>query len=211
MKKSYMFYIPYVTVFLIASLIFLLGFRIGIHKVEEKYHISSRLETMTKSDKINHVVRKLGCPSYRIDSYSSAIYHASNYFRIDWKWICAVITQESRWNSNAKSFISTQLPGDSKKEYAYGLMQIKPSTAVQCASDLGISFNKNDLYDGTTSIYIGTYYLAQRKLSQGGSIILGIMAYNAGDRGLKEGRHSDEYIKKIKDYYREICNEIRNL
>lgn len=70
---------------------------------------------------------------------------------------------------------------------AVGVMQIKPSTAEEVASNVGLSGNiGNLLRNRETNVLMGAAYLSERLEEFSGSYILAIAAYNAGPRRVAE-------------------------
>ena len=131
-------------------------------------------------------------------AYAVSIYTSCKVFKVDWLWVASILKQETpRFNPAAISYMATKLKGDAKKEFAYGLMQIKRSTGKDCAEALGDKYSDALLYDGPTSIRWGTYYLAQRLVSQEYNIERAVRAYTLGDAGLSRGYDSDNYWDRI--------------
>lgn len=167
----------------------------------------SQLSMAMLEDSIAKVLPKLGCRKERVRPYAIALAQACSYYKIDWKWRAAQITQESSWNPEAKSFIDTKLKGDKEREYAYGLSQIKPNTGKDIAEDLGEEYNFYKLLDGVTSIRWGTYYLSRRSVKHGHDISLTLRAYGAGDRGMKQVS-TDNYYNRVAKFYKLINKEL---
>jgi membrane-bound lytic murein transglycosylase F len=78
----------------------------------------------------------------KISPYDSIIKHHANRINWDWRFLSAIIFQESRFNPNEKSWAG-----------AVGLMQLMPATA----KELGV----NDPRDPSQNIKAGTTYLKQ--------------------------------------------------
>jgi len=84
-------------------------------------------------------------------------------------WPVAIARQESAYNRYAKSSAG-----------ARGFMQLMPATAKQTAKKFDIDYsNKNDLFDPTTNISLGTAYLSEM-LGKFGSKAYASAGYNAG-------------------------------
>jgi soluble lytic murein transglycosylase len=98
--------------------------------------------------------------------------HARNY-RLDPALLAAVIYQESKFQSDAKS-----------SSGALGLMQLKPETAQGIAIRTGGSrFQTSDLYNPEINIRYGSWYL-RHLLNKYGDEKTALAAYNAGQRNV---------------------------
>ena len=131
--------------------------------------------------------------------------HYSGYVRahakehdLDPALLAAVIYQESKFDSNAKS-----------KSGAIGLMQLTPSTAKGIAIRTGgHAFETKDLYNPEINIRYGAWYL-DNLFKKYGSEKLVLAAYNAGqgnvDRWLASGRadipfsETRAYVERVED------------
>lgn len=101
-----------------------------------------------------------------------------NERKIGETWPVAIARQESAYNQHAKSSAG-----------ARGFMQLMPATAKQTAKKYDIDYkDKDDLFDPTTNISLGTAYLSEM-LGKFGSKAYASAGYNAGphrvDRWLK--------------------------
>lgn len=152
-------------------------------------------------DSISYALENVGCEKKRCGVYSRAIYESCQDFDLDWRWVVAQIRRESFFKPYVKSSTSTQFKGDSNREYAYGLFQIKPSTAAEIADNLGEIYHKNLLFDSHTNIRWGCYYFARRLLVHGQNPEKAVRAYNAGDGGLAMGLSSDSHWQAVKENY----------
>ena len=81
----------------------------------------------------------------------------------------AIIAQESGFRPKARSPIG-----------AVGLMQLRPSTALEVAQRLGKPDLAQDLTDPQANVELGNAYLAQLLAQYDGALLLAIAAYNAG-------------------------------
>jgi soluble lytic murein transglycosylase len=128
--------------------------------------------------------------------------HARNY-RLDAALLAAVIEQESKFDTTAKS-----------SSGAIGLMQLQPETAKGIALRTGGSrFRVADLYDPEINVRYGSWYL-RHLLTKYGDERTALAAYNAGQRNvdewLKQGRgiafaETRAYVDKVehlKEVYR---------
>lgn len=132
-------------------------------------------------------------------AYAQEVQEAARKFNIDPFFILAIMREESRFDSEARSIAG-----------AKGLLQLMPETASRLSKDLSVKIkNSDDLYDPKTNILIGSYYL-KKLLEEFQSLPAAIAAYNAGENAvrewLKNGRYksSDEFIEDIP------FNETRN-
>jgi soluble lytic murein transglycosylase len=109
--------------------------------------------------------------------------HARNY-QLDPALLAAVIYQESKFRSDAKS--------DSG---AIGLMQLQPATAKGIALRTGGSrFQTNDLYDPEINVRYGSWYL-RHLLDKYDDERTALAAYNAGQRNVDEWRAQGKDIQ----------------
>jgi peptidoglycan lytic transglycosylase len=135
--------------------------------------------------------------------------HARNY-RLDPALLAAVIYQESKFESNARS-----------DRGAIGLMQLLPETAKGIAARTGGSkFRIADLYDPEINVRYGSWYL-RHLIDKYGSERTALAAYNAGQanvdswraRGLdiqfEETRHFVDRVEKLKGVYRHAYSSLR--
>ena len=123
--------------------------------------------------------------------------HADNY-RLDPALVAAVIYQESKFRSNARSASG-----------AVGLMQLRPGTAEGIAARTGGSrFEVDDLLDPEINVRYGSWYL-RHLLDKYGSEEKALAAYNGGqgnvDRGVvyPETRHYVDRVLELRGIYRE--------
>jgi soluble lytic murein transglycosylase len=122
--------------------------------------------------------------------------HARNY-RLQPALLAAVIYQESKFNSGAKS-----------SSGAIGLMQLQPATAEGIALRTGGSkFRVEDLYDPELNIRYGSWYL-RHLLDKYGNERLALAAYNAGQHNVDEWRREGKpiqfsetrhYVKRVEE------------
>jgi soluble lytic murein transglycosylase len=98
--------------------------------------------------------------------------HAANY-RLNPALLAAVIEQESKFNTDAKSSTG-----------AIGLMQLQPSTAKGIAVRTGGSkFVVSDLYNPEINVRYGAWYL-RHLLDKYGDERIALAAYNAGQKNV---------------------------
>jgi soluble lytic murein transglycosylase len=122
--------------------------------------------------------------------------HARNY-QLDPALLAAVIYQESKFKSDAKS-----------SSGAIGLMQLRPDTAKGIAIRTGGSrFQTSDLYNPEINIRYGSWYL-RHLLDKYDDEKLALAAYNAGqsnvDTWRAEGKgiqfsETREYVDRVED------------
>jgi soluble lytic murein transglycosylase len=109
--------------------------------------------------------------------------HARQH-QLDPALLAAVIYQESKFRSNAKS-----------SSGAIGLMQVTPATAEGIAIRThGSAFHTSDLYDPDINIRYGTWYLANL-FTKYGSERLVLAAYNAGQGNVDKWRANGQPIQ----------------
>jgi soluble lytic murein transglycosylase len=83
--------------------------------------------------------------------------------------VYAVIREESRFKSRALS-----------RSFAYGLMQIIPSTGRKISRDLGLRYSRWKMYNPRVNIQMGVYYLAVLIERFDGNVSLALAGYNGG-------------------------------
>jgi soluble lytic murein transglycosylase len=89
--------------------------------------------------------------------------------------VAALIRQESEFNPQAKS------------PFAYGLMQLRPSTGKMLGKQQGMGLiATNTLYNPSVSIKLGTEYMRQQLSTWDGDMFRMLAAYNAGPGRVKE-------------------------
>ena len=104
--------------------------------------------------------------------YEAIIESAAKEQRVDPALIRAIITVESNWNPRAFN------PEPTIKDSAYGLMQILLGTAQSVSGNAKLT--KEQLYDPTVNVMIGTKYLRQLMNRYPTSVKDVIASYNAG-------------------------------
>jgi soluble lytic murein transglycosylase len=109
--------------------------------------------------------------------------HATNY-RLNPALLAAVIEQESKFNTDAKSSTG-----------AIGLMQLEPQTAKGIAIHTGGSrFVVSDLYKPEINVRYGAWYL-RHLLDKYGDEKTALAAYNAGQENVDRWRAKEEPIQ----------------
>ncbi|HEY2543554.1 MAG TPA: lytic transglycosylase domain-containing protein [Gaiellaceae bacterium] len=109
--------------------------------------------------------------------------HATNY-RLNPALLAAVIEQESKFNTDAKSSTG-----------AIGLMQLEPQTAKGIAIHTGGSrFVVSDLYKPEINVRYGAWYL-RHLLDKYGDEKTALAAYNAGQENVDRWRAKQEPIQ----------------
>jgi soluble lytic murein transglycosylase len=128
----------------------------------------------------------------------------SDKYNLDPLLILAVVREESRFDSDARS------PAG-----ALGLMQLMPSTAFRFDKKLKIGIrNSHDILNVRNNLNIGIYYLSNL-IKDFDSFAPAIASYNAGEdivrKWLKEGRYksADEFIEDIP--YQETRNYVKKV
>lgn len=186
----------------------ILGFKNEV--LLELMHLSKKVEETNKLIAISSYLKRLGKYKLSINlvskipyneeikglfypvAYAQEVQEAARKFNIDPFFILAIMREESRFDSEARSIAG-----------AKGLLQLMPETASRLSKELSIKIkNPDDLYEPKTNILIGSYYL-KKLLEEFQSLPAAIAAYNAGENAvrewLKNGRYksSDEFIEDI--------------
>ena len=121
---------------------------------------------------------------------SELIVYESKKYGYDPLLLTAVIITESSFNNYARS-----------SKGALGLMQIRPATGKELASEVNVEWNgSSSLYDPETNIVLGAYYL-NKLFIDFGDLGLALEAYNHGPsrlkRYLKKGYRPKVYSQKV--------------
>ncbi|NPV69275.1 MAG: lytic transglycosylase domain-containing protein [Firmicutes bacterium] len=101
--------------------------------------------------------------------YSGAVEKYSAEFSIERSLLYAVIKAESGFMPRARS-----------SSGALGLMQVMPRTGSWVASQLGIPFSEEALFDPEKNIRIGSYYMRHLLDLFGEDVTAALAAYNCG-------------------------------
>ncbi len=132
-----------------------------------------------------------------INNLSELIVHEGKKYGHDPLLLTAVIITESSFNNWARS-----------NRGALGLMQIRPATGKELATEVSIQWRGAlSLYDPETNISLGAYYLSKLFLHFG-DLGLALEAYNHGPSRLKG------YLKKghrPKRYSRQVFKKYSSL
>lgn len=137
-------------------------------------------------------------------AYWDTIEKLSEKYNIDPLLILAIVREESRFNSDARS------PAG-----ALGLMQLMPKTALRFDKKLRLGIrNSYDILNVQNNLNIGTHYLSNL-IKEFDSFAPAIASYNAGEdivrKWLKEGKYksADEFIEDIP--YQETRNYVKKV
>ena len=127
--------------------------------------------------------------------YSSTISYYAGRYGLPKSLLHAVITAESAYDPNAIS-----------RAGAVGLMQLMPETARR--------YGVNNRRNPSSNVNGGSRYLRDLLKMFNNNLVLALAAYNAGEGAVK--RHGNQvppyketqnYVKKVIDYYREYRKE----
>ena len=130
----------------------------------------------------------------RINNLSELIVHEGKKYGHDPLLLTAVIITESSFNNWARS-----------NRGALGLMQIRPATGKELATEVSIQWHgTSSLYNPETNIALGAYYLNKLYLHFG-DLGLALEAYNHGPSRLKgylkKGYRPTRYSRKVFQNY----------
>ncbi|OLZ10562.1 lytic transglycosylase domain-containing protein [Sulfobacillus thermosulfidooxidans] len=107
--------------------------------------------------------------------YRAVIWHEAQVNHLSPYLVAAVIRVESSYRPNAVS-----------SKGAIGLMQLIPSTAKWASLKAdNRRIQTAELFDPALNIHLGTWYLNQLLQSYAGNEVLGLAAYNAGSRNVR--------------------------
>ena len=116
--------------------------------------------------------------------YEREITAAATVHRLDPYLVFGVVRAESRFRPYIVS-----------RAGAIGLMQITPDTGRWIATKLGVTvFTPAELYNPTTNIRFGTWYLRYLIDRFGGDVDAALLAYNAGPRAADRWRAGGEPV-----------------
>jgi len=127
--------------------------------------------------------------------YKAIVTGHARHYDLDPALLSAVIYQESKFHSDAKS-----------RSGAIGLMQLEPATAKGIAVHTGGGrFVVRDLYDPEINVRYGAWYL-HHLIAKYGSEELALAAYNAGQRNVDEWRaaHSGIRFAETRHYVKRV-------
>jgi soluble lytic murein transglycosylase len=111
---------------------------------------------------------------------------------VDTELVYAVMREESGYQPKVVSIVG-----------ARGLLQIMPETGRQLASDLGIPFEPDDLFDPALNVRLGSYYLSELSRRFSGRDSAAIGSYNAGPEAVarwldeRGSLEDDEWVETI--------------
>ena len=110
------------------------------------------------------------------EGFAQIVHEKAGDYKVDPYLLLAIIREESRFNTRAKSWAS-----------ARGLMQFIPSTAEETARQVkGLeNFDLPMLYDPGTAIALGAKYVDNLMRSFDGESLYTIAAYNAGEGAVR--------------------------
>ena len=134
-----------------------------------------------------------------INNLSELIVHEGKKYGHDPLLLTAVIITESSFNNWARS-----------NRGALGLMQIRPATGKELATEVSIQWRGAlSLYDPEINISLGAYYLSKLFLHFG-DLGLALEAYNHGPSRLKgylkKGYRPKHYSKKVFKNYSQLLS-----
>ena len=113
--------------------------------------------------------------------FKEEITQISKKYGVEPSLVASMINAESGFQETAKS-----------SKGACGLMQLMPSTARWLCEKQGQEFFEENLFDATTNINLGTYYL-NYLLAKFESVETAICAYNAGEGNVMLWLVNDKY------------------
>lgn len=114
---------------------------------------------------------ELRFPVAYLDNYDRARHDTG----LDTTYLYAITRQESAFMADVVSPVG-----------ARGLMQLMPGTASDVSRDLGISASRDDLFNPSINIRLGSEYLAQMVDAFQDNRILATAAYNAGPNRVRQ-------------------------
>ena len=171
-------------------------------KADRTWELEKKYEGLVKS-RISDVMGQYKTGLKNVDNgrIPELIYTISQKYGYDPLFLTAVIITESSFNNWARSRVG-----------ALGLMQIRPQTGLQLASETNTHWKgKPTLFDPETNIALGAYYLNKLTL-RFGDLSLALEAYNHGPsrirKYLKRGYRPKTYSRKVYKNYKRIRQSI---
>jgi len=135
-----------------------------------------------------------------LNKYGSTIKKYSDFYKMDWRLIMAVMKVESQFNHTAESHRG-----------ARGFMQIMPATRIEVAEKLGI--DPNQLEDPHGNIRGGIFYLSRlygyfdnTEINNEDRIKLTLAAYNAGFRRVLDAQKMAKYVNDNPNEWNSVKN-----
>ena len=136
--------------------------------------------------------------------YAEIIKNASTRFNIDWRWLVAKLMVESTFDPFAISKATRGSPRE-QLESAYGLMQIKPSTARDITKHLNFPWSGQAyLFNPYYSVMLGACYMAELKVPLGNNFEATEKAYNNGIANYYAGKVSEEHWQKVSEWHEKL-------
>ena len=137
--------------------------------------------------------------------YETVIRSEAKKYGMDYRFVLAVIREESRFD-----------PGVSSWAGAQGLMQIMPATGRSIAKSLKIKqFKRDMLRDPNVNIAMGVYYLDRMKRQYKGNRYMALSGYNAGpgntSRWVRQNPSMEEEIWIEKISFNETRNYVKRV
>jgi membrane-bound lytic murein transglycosylase MltF len=134
-----------------------------------------------------------------ITALSSSVVDYSEKYDVPISLILAIIERESAFNPNAESSMKAQ-----------GLMQLIPTTAIECAGDLGV--RHYNIFNIDTNIHFGVWYLRKVLDIFKDRTELAIKAYNCGPTCVQRVEFKDyvKYPEETNLYYGYISDNIES-
>lgn len=137
--------------------------------------------------------------------YSEIIKKESSKYGLDYRFVLAVMREESRFQADVSSWAGAQ-----------GLLQIMPTTGAGLAQQLGIpSYRREMLLNPETNIAMGTYFLSNLLKTYDGKHYLALAGYNAGpgnaNRWLRQNPGITEEFLIEKIAFKETRNYVKRV
>jgi len=142
--------------------------------------------------------------SYDASIYSSIILKSSERFDVEWEKITAKMKVESNFDPFIKSKLTRILKNEDLQR-AYGLLQLKPKTAIECAKELNIDWNGiPTLYNPEINTLLGTYYFSKMEIPFKRNFEKAEKSYNVGLYGFYKGFASEKHWLKVSREYKKL-------
>lgn len=141
---------------------------------------------------------QIGFDKHEIGVLAQVIESESRRYNSDPRLLLAVILTESSFRKGNVSY-----------QGAHGLMQVKPSVAVEVARRKGLEGQGNvSLFDPAYNIRVGSHHLFELILKYG-DVRKGLVAYNMGETAMRDRLATDQklpsqYVRKVMARYEEL-------
>jgi hypothetical protein len=156
-------------------------------------------ETLKRRLMVERIVEdyQIGFNKTEIGELAQLIESESRQYKHDPRLLLAVILTESSFRKGNVSY-----------QGAHGLMQIKPSVAVEVARRGGLDLDRTSLFDPAYNIRLGSHHLFELIMKYG-DIRKGLVAYSMGETAMRDRLATNrtlpsQYVRKVMATYESL-------